>query len=231
MAIAYITNSAAASSTASSITLGAAVAVGDRIVGATGWDNLNGAILNTITDNLGNSYTKENNFVEDATNDQAQQTWTCSVTVAGTPLITSNFSGTTNGGFRICVAAYSGTATTSALDGTVGQFEASPGTGTNGANSTAITTTANGDLVVGFWQSSSLSGGTLTAGTNFTKRVEAGATVAIGLEDLIQTTAGSIEATWTLSVNNRSITHVVTYKAAAVSQVPRTSPYQSLIAQ
>src|SRR3990167_5060668 len=215
MAPAYIASSVAetiadASDTTIAVTLGAAVAVGDYIVGMAGWGQI-GVAISTVTDDLGNTYTIQANKTDDTTNGQTGQTFFARVTAAGTPVITVTFASTTMWR-RVIVAAYSGLANPAA-DGTIGNWQSSPGTGTDAVTSTAVTTTADGDLIVGFHQNTGSSSGNISAGTNFTRRNALEAIIA--LEDYVQPSAGSIAATFTISVNHASITHMAAFKAAA----------------
>lgn len=219
MAIAYVTNSVAYTNNADgndttvAVTLGAAVAIGDYIIGMAGWDPSGSATI-TVADSLGNTYTVESNLI---TANQRGQTFYARVTVAGTPVITVTFS--VGSSFRrVIAAAWSGLASSGVSDGTVGNGQASPGTGTDAVTSTAITTTVNGDLIVGFYQNEGEGApgtGTITAGTGFTRRNAANSILAI--EDLVQSTAGSKAATFTLSITHSSISHISSFKVATSS--------------
>src|SRR5438093_1255187 len=109
MAITYISGSAAsnsgdATSTTIAVTLGAAVAVGDVIVGMVGFET--GPTI-TVADTLGNSYTVHADQVDDPVQGQSGRTWRSKVTTAGTPTITVTFS-VTVGFRRVIAAAWSG---------------------------------------------------------------------------------------------------------------------------
>src|SRR6266550_7574123 len=142
----YIVGSAAAahqdaSSPAVAVTLGAAVAVGDVIVGMVGFDNGSTPSL-TLADNLGggspNVYTVHPDQVDDTTDVQSGRTFRCKVTQAGTPVITATLTPSV-GAQRIIVSAYSG-CTATPFDTSLGNWQSSPGTGTDAVTSTAITT-------------------------------------------------------------------------------------------
>lgn len=221
MPLAYIASSAAfvnnadATATTIAVTLGAAVAIGDYIVGMAGCDPT-GTPTFTVADTLSNTYTVQANSV---TSGQKGQTFFARVTTAGTPTITVTIS-ESESFRRVIVAAYSGLADASVADGTVGNGQASPGTGANAVTSTAITTTVNGDLLVAFHQNTGEAApgtGTISAGTNFTRRDTANAILAV--EDLIQAAAGSIAGTFTISNNHDSVTHVSAFKAATGGDV------------
>ena len=213
MAITYVTSSAAgleasAGSATIAVTLGAAVAIDDIIVGMTGWDTTNGSVIGVV-DNLGNSYTVHSDQIDDAGNSQAGSTWHSKVTVAGTPTITTNFSPSASGR-RTIAAAWSGSKA-SPFDTSKGNFQNAPGTGTDAVTSTAITTAEDNELLVGLNQRTSAAVGTITAGSAYTSRLTVSSTVAI--EDRILITAGSIAATFTFSADHRTITHIVAIKA------------------
>jgi hypothetical protein len=92
-----------------------------------------------------------------------------------------------------------------------GQHQATPTTSTDAQTSGAITTTRNGCYIFGaYWDSSAGCGGS-NIGTGYS----AGVTVACNnsimgkTEYLIQSSAGSIAATYTASFNQSRLTHVV----------------------
>lgn len=220
MAIAYIASTAAAAhtdaaGTTQAVTLGAAVAVGDVIVGMVGWDNTNTPTI-TVADNLGggspNVYTVNADQVDGG---QSQRTFRCKVTQAGTPVITVTF--TTSTSFRrVIVAAYSGCAA-SPFDTSLGNNQPNPpgpGTGNDGATSTNITTAENNEMCVGFHQNTGEAHpgtGTISAGTNYTLRLADNAILAV--EDRTLASAGAVAATFTISNNHASVTHIVALKA------------------
>src|SRR5258706_165980 len=214
MAISYVANSAAgfeasASSTTIPVTLGAAVAVDDIIVGMTGSDNSSAPTL-TVTDSLGNVYTVHADQIDDVTQVQSGRTWRSKVTVAGTPTITTTFS-VASTGRRTIAAAWSGSAATP-FDTSKGNLQTAPGTGTDAVTSTNITPATNNELLVGLNQRTSAAAGTITGGTNYTLRLAVSSTVAI--EDRILASASSVAATFTFSADHRTITHIVAIKRA-----------------
>jgi len=78
-------------------------------------------------------------------------------------------------------------------DGGAGQVQTAPGVGANALNSTAIVTVADGDLILGWFQSTGGSGSP-TVGTGFTS-FAADATMTDRIEYLTQSVAGSIAST------------------------------------
>lgn len=116
----------------------------------------------------------------------------------------------------INVDEVSGADTTAPLDQHVIQNQDSPGTGADAVTSGAVTTTANGEYVYGATLMASANP-TITAGTGFTQTYTTSPSFnADGTaERLIQTSAGSIAATFTISADARAFTAIATFKAAA----------------
>jgi hypothetical protein len=197
------------------VTLGAAVTVDDVIVGMAGWDG-NANNISGVADSLGNSYTLNADKVDDTTGNQSGRTWRSKVTVAGTPVITVTFT-TSLGSRRVIAAAWSG-ANAAPFDASVGNWQTSPGTGTDAVTSTALTPGQNDSLLIGFHQNSGEvdpGTGTLTAGTNYTNRLTTNAILMV--EDRALATAASVAATLTISNDHRSITHLVVIKPGDAS--------------
>jgi hypothetical protein len=108
----------------------------------------------------------------------------------------------------VVVHEYSGVKTTGALDVHTASHQATPGTGTDGVTSTAVTTTTNGDVIVGM--TAPFSGtAVVTSGTGFTSRVTV--TGQMVSEDLIQAAAGSQVATFTTDTNSDVFTGVAAF--------------------
>jgi len=91
---------------------------------------------------------------------------------------------------------YSGVKPTSPEDGHTSQYDNPPSSATDGATSSAITTTANGDLIYGGYLGIFP---TIAAGTNYTLRQSRSAAGKLASEDYIQPSSGSVAATFTLS--------------------------------
>lgn len=139
----------------------------------------------------------------------------------GPTVITVTFS--TSTAFRsVIVHEASGVATSSALDQATGQAQAAPGTGTDAVSSGSVTTTTNGQYIFGATAvtNSFPASQQFTAGTGYTEREETtadSAGVNMASEDQIQTSAGSIAATFTQASGNGTVTHILTFKAAAAT--------------
>lgn len=91
--------------------------------------------------------------------------------------------------------------------------------------SNSITTTVNGDAIIGSVVADSGPSGAITAGSGYTKRNDNAATVDAGDETQVQGTAGAITAGFTLANNVTTIIQITAFKnasSAAVS-IPNTT--------
>ena len=163
--------------------------------------------LDTVVDNLGNSYV----FAGDATSggDGLGQMWNyyAVVTVGGACTITATFSASKSYG-RIFAHEISGVDLTSPLDQHAGLYQSNAGTGTDAVTSTAQTTVYDGEYIFGCTEI--VNSLTITAGTNFTELLDQ---TTGSSEYYIQPTAGSIAATFTESAGfARNNTVMMTFK-------------------
>jgi hypothetical protein len=99
----------------------------------------------------------------------------------------------------------------SPLDGATAAFQSAPGTGANAISSGNITTTANGDFIFGVTMFDSTSVNSLLPGTGFFS-LGGGGTDGITAEQLLQSAAGAISATFTQAVASQATTAVVAFK-------------------
>jgi hypothetical protein len=181
--------------------------------------------LTSVTDSRGNSYAIQSAFVlTDGGNTQTQAVAYAKNIAGGTNTVTANFS-TTPGWRVIAIHEISGADLTAPLDGVTGLFQTSVATTANAVTSGSITTTANGDYIFGATVNTSAFP-TITAGTSpaYTIRTNnsPNSTVAnIGTEDRVQSTAGSIAATFTIDTTGQNMaTFIMAFKpptCAAVS--------------
>lgn len=121
---------------------------------------------------------------------------------------------------RIVVGEWSGLDTTAPLDVETGNKSGSGSSATDGVTSGSAVTTVNGDTIIGCVMNTGGSA-TIAAGTNYTERSDLG---GLELEDLVQSSAGSIAATWTFSAANAYIGFIASFKAAggtAATFVPK----------
>jgi hypothetical protein len=107
----------------------------------------------------------------------------------------------------VAVHEYSGLA--SVLDVNAGTV----GNGTNPSSGSA-TTTANGDLIFGAMVVTNGIGSTFTGGPGFTKRMDLGSSTGFVDEDQIQSSAGAIAATWTVSPSVNWAAAMAAFKAS-----------------
>lgn len=213
------TGMGAGSVTSIAATFSAAVTSGNAVVGVAAVGNSNPSALSTITDDKGNNYTIVRKTA-DATNGELLATfYLLNITNAPT-VITANFSGTESDS-GISMMEVSGVATSSALDVETGQVEATPGTGTDALNSTAVTTTTAGQFIfAGAVRTGNRGGGSaeFTPGTGFTEPANAewitNGHIALSSEYQIQGSAGSIDGTFTVVTNDGHIAMIETFKAA-----------------
>lgn len=228
MAIAHVQSSAVTGTGATTSVARAfsgLVAAGNLIVVAVSWGSASVVESCTVSDNLGNTYTRLTNCDQvDATNQQQIAVFYAKNVVGGSCTVTATFAGSRDNN-GIVIAEYSGVDTTAPADQSVGNFQTAPGTGANAVTSTAKTTTQAGELAVGAYADTSVGAGTtITAGTGFTKRQDTGGggahSIQIVLEDQIQSSAGSIAATFTEALNHRALSAMATFAAGAVSGAP-----------
>lgn len=125
------------------------------------------------------------------------------------PTVTVTLPGTPTFRFLI-VAEYSAIG---AIDQTAHGDASSASSGTDDGTVGPVTTTTDGQLVLGAIYT--IGGSTITAGTNFTERSSTFNVVGFQLEDLTQSTAGSISATWTVGGGSVNDLVMATFKAAA----------------
>lgn len=205
------------SASANAVTL-SAVGSGGTVLGAYCFDATIGTFT-TITDNQGNTYTVTSNIL-DTTNNQRTIFFALGNITNAPTTITINGAGT-NIFQEMVVDEFSGGDTaTNNRDGATGQFQATPGTGTDAITSGAIVTTQGGDLIWGAM--SRQADATLpSVGTGFTAGTGATAAgYAMRSEFLTQGSAGSIAATFTQASASPTVTAVVAIKAPAAAAVP-----------
>lgn len=156
---------ATGSAATATVTLGAAVVLGDRIIAIVNVHDSKANSTTSVTDSLGNTYTLDRPETNSGAVD-FWSVWSAPVTVAGTPVITAHFTAMTTGNAIVSGAAFSGLSTASgatAIDMSV------TGTGTAAAATSGATsaTTAANELVIGAYADNGISGG-LTVGAGYT---------------------------------------------------------------
>jgi len=220
-------NSAGNAGTAASVavTLGAAVGSGNTVCGWVSWgEGPTTTHLTSVTDDKGNTYTISDRL-GDGNNAQAGAMFFRGNITNGPTIITANFS--PNQTFlQIGADEYSGAlAATNPSDGhSVAAAVQTGSTATDFLSSGSFTTSVNGDLIYGVTMDTF--GATLaSAGTGYTQRQTNTIAVDATSEDKVQSTAGSVAATFTTSnAGGRYITLAVAIQptGGAVAKTPYT---------
>lgn len=171
--------------------------------------------LTSITDNCGGIYTIVGNPTTGSSGRVAMAYSVVGST--GSCTVTANFSGSQFA--KIIAHEIYGVNTSSPLDNNqhVLNYQAAPGTGTNAITSGSITTTQNGDYIFGATVAEDCSeGGTLSAGTGYASRaLDSSGSCSMSTEDIIQTSAGSIAATFQTTTGWANyITGIMAFKDA-----------------
>jgi hypothetical protein len=185
---------------------------GDLIVVVVSWGD-NTAPTISATDTRRNSYLLATSGY-DKSNRQGLAILYASNILPGTNTVTVNF-GNADHYRRVIISEYSGIASASPLDATA-KRQGTATTASNGVTSAVGTTTTGGDLIFGAVMDDSGSFGTITAGTGFTRRAILN-DMDIATEDMLQTTAGPIAATFTFSLTDHYLAQMVAFRPAAVA--------------
>lgn len=200
MAIAFVNNVAGLTDNSSHTTrtLTLAITSGNLVI-VSGTFGDNGSRDSTVTcvDNLGTP-TVYNLwlYTYDTANGQALFTFWGIATTTGTATITIS-AGSATTFWRYGATQYSGSFPATPIDGISSNLQSFTA-GTDNLTSLAKTSANNGDLVYGCLMDDSTGTSTFTAGTGFnTIRITQNGGVAFGVEDKIQSSAGSIAATFT----------------------------------
>lgn len=218
MAFAFVQADAAGSSAGSSVsvTLSSAVGSGNTVLGTVSWGSTTLTNLTSVTDDKGNSYTIKDK-VADATNVQSAAFFVLGNITNAPKTLTANFSGTLNF-LEVGAAEYSGAAAAAdPSDGHIVSAVTAIGIGGGTASSGSLTTTVNGDLLVGLTVDTN-NGAAPTAGSGFTVDLSS-ATVQVttAIEHETQTTAGATSATFTSPSGGRYIVSLIAIKPAGAA--------------
>lgn len=212
------------SATTIAATFTANVAAGNLIAVAVAW--LGTTQTASVADSLGNTYTA--GTIVDGGGRRHQAFYAKNIS-GGANTVTVTFSDAV--AYRdLIVHEISGADTTAPLDVSAQQWQAAPGTATDGATSGSATTTVGGCYIFGATFGNSIAtvvAGDIVAGTNFTTREQmlGGAdAIAAESEDRIQASAGSVAATFTLTGNSGGhATFMMAFKpAGGQGQAPRS---------
>lgn len=173
--------------------------------------------ISSVADSRSQTFSSAINLTDGATYSRA--IFYYANTTAGADTVTVTFAGSITYASLQC-SEYSGVATSSPLDQTTSNSQTDPGTATDAITSGNVTTTTNGQLIVGWTSAIVVAVGTVSAGTNYTGRQNVfGDTL---FEDRVQTTAGSIAATFTTNhATSDYITLISTFKEAVAASSAR----------
>jgi hypothetical protein len=225
-------NNGASSSTTCAVTV-SAVGSGHTICGLVSWDNTtNPGATVSVSDDKGNTYNVEA-ISTDTTNNQ--KTTAFSLTnITNAPTVFTATLSAANAFCSILVEEFSGVSRASSdeRDGAAhgGQFQNSPGTGTDGITSGTFTTNTNGDLLWGCCTDNVLSPALASNGTGFSTGTQDSVDYTKQSEFKTQPTAGSgTAATFTQAVNDQRIAYLIALKAdgaVAAANPPYQPHYQ-----
>lgn len=177
---------------------------GDTLMGWVQWEDPT-ATLDSVTDGT-NTYTLLHN---PTTGDGSARSamFYCLSVASGSPAVSANLSAAAFG--QVIVHQARGVV---AFDKSALAVQIFPGTGTDAVSSGSVTTTTNGQYIFGASAKCQASGNVLTAGTGFTQRIQQNNSGAASLsESQIQTSAGSIAATFTTSSDGPYMTGIMTF--------------------
>lgn len=165
-----------------------------------------------VTDTAGNTWHLIGSPVWDS-NDQSVQLAYAEDAVGGANTVTATLAaGASRLYRRIILSEYSGIVTSGALDQWAGRSQANT-TATDNVTSGATGTLAQADeLVVCGTMDVNNGANVLTAGTGYTKRLEAG---LAAIEDKVVSSTAAVNGTWTYGTAGRAVTHVATFKIAS----------------
>lgn len=189
---------------------------GNAIIVTIGWDVTVGNP--TCSDSQGNVYSSVV-FTTNTTDKQAIGECHALNIKAGANTVTVTWPAAFQ--FRgIAISEYSGIASSYAVDGMT--FNQNDGTGSWASNST--TTTVNGDLVLGlFADTNGGSGGSVTAGSGYTRRAVTSGGGNVMIEDRVQTTAAAISAAATAGGTSNYAAMIIAFKPSGSSTGLTTS--------
>jgi hypothetical protein len=188
------------------LTLDANVTVGNTLAV---WAFYGGPIgdFTSIADNLGNTYTVADMVEPAGGGTDTHCLFTAPITTGGACTITITLAASYGYRSMIVHEVEGRDNSASLVDAVSNNFQSAPGTGTDALTSGAAVTTVDGCYIFGVTSFEETSARPLAAGTNFTKVTDSAGTGtapgsgsgAFASEHLVQSTAGSIAATFTRS--------------------------------
>lgn len=206
--------SASAASLASGTLTGGDPTAGSTLVAIVA-NTLDGSeTFTSVTDNAGNTFVEKHSTTNSGTGGKVKILRAVNCATTGSYQATANFSGSTID-LAIWVVEIKGADTTESYDVSAGQYQASPGTGTDAITSGATAATSvNGEFILSVTYRGS--GRALhTAGTGFAAIDKANPVAAEsqGLtEYLVQSTSGTATGTFTTDFSSNCVTVVAAFK-------------------
>lgn len=205
---AHVADDSGSNATTIAVTI-TGVTAGNTLMAAVGWSDGAGTITCSVSD--GSAYSTGDSKRRNTTDVQSGQVFYLHNAGAGSHTVTATFSSTT-AYRRIRVIEVSGL-NNAAPEANTGQQNTGVGTGANAVTSGASAATSSANcFVVGVTQNTTENSpgtGTLTAGTGYT--AVANSNVILGFEYKSVTATGAQTATFTQSVNNNRVTHVMAF--------------------
>ena len=200
-----------------SATLSSPTTAGNAIVIGVTYGNVNPTI--SASDTQGNLYSQAINTYDSAHRQGCAILYATNIHGGSGDQVTVNF-GSSVAYLAMGIHEYSGIAASSALDAISGNL----GSGSS-LSSAPATTTASGDLIFSCGVEDALGrGDTFTAGSGFAMRVNLGSVAAYADEDRIQSSAGAVAATWTLSPASSWIAAMAAFRPVGATPPTSTAP-------
>lgn len=179
-----------------------------------------------VTDNAGtpNTYTSEVHAFDTGDNQGGYRASTPVTNVTGLTTITISWGGTTSNFLSILVEQWrhsGGALSGSIISGTpAGQYQATPGTGTDAITSGTTSPSVDGCLIHSTVVFGNSTPTTTTVGTGFTSAVNDLATAQVATEFLTQGTHATIAGTWTEGSAQPSVCLVTAYAPPGGAAAP-----------
>lgn len=199
----------------------APVTAGNLIVVSVGWSESVDPGTADVTDTLGNVYAPCGPVYTHSANGQNQQTFYAVSIADGSDTVTVTLSA--NRTFkRMGIAEFSGNSA-DPYDQSTGQAQTAVGTSTDEVSSGTIAPSVDGCLIYGWTQSTSDSdpgAGDITPGTTYTPTEGDDVTPDVFMGEWAeQATAGSVAATFTLSVSHNMLTSCAVFKPPTPAEI------------
>lgn len=196
---------------------GSNTTTGNVIVGFGGFHVATTPATVALTDSQSNTYTTKQSYMASPFAGAGGIAAVAPVTTGGATTVTmTTTSAAAPQRHALCVMEFSGVNTTTPVDVSAKNTQATPTTSTDAVTSTAAVSTADGEMIVGGEVDIEGLGQSTTAGTGFTLGDRTTTNLTTLCEYLAQTSQGSIAATFTASsTGDDTIAFMVALKNAA----------------